>query len=192
MLRFGSKSIASLLLVAFLGCKPPATQNDRIQILEDNPKAIGLFVPASDLLMIVPKRDLASKKMAVGGSTESPRYFYLSNPDSSVILSGWFEPASRFTSAKQIWETDSKRWAGKPGIEAQNAKADRISSWEATFYITRLGSIARSHARAHWVQDGTWIDLHLSMAVTSTEAAAEKQARAFLASIAVKNVRTKS
>lgn len=67
-----------------------------------------------------------------------------------------------------------------------------MSGWDATFYTTRLGSVVRSHARAHWVEAGNWSDVHLSLAVTSTEAAAEKQARAFLASIAVKNVKEKA
>jgi hypothetical protein len=68
-----------------------------------------------------------------------------------------------------------------------NGSTEKVGPWETVFYEHpfRAGLLS-SHVRAHLVQAGTWIDLHVS--VTAKESGAKNRAaiESILKSIAVK------
>jgi hypothetical protein len=171
--------------VILLGCQLPATKRDRIHIQEER-NVFGLYVPASDLVMVFPKGDLSPQDAKTGGSASSPRYFLFGNSSGSLIVSGWFEPASRFTSAKQVWETDTAAWKEQSRPEPREIRFEKIGGWDGVIYTTSIGPVARRHIRAHWVQDGTWIDLHISVGIE-----AEQRGRDFLSTIQIVNSRSR-
>jgi hypothetical protein len=44
-----------------------------------------------------------------------------------------------------------------------NAVKSRLDGWELVSYDISLPSGSDAHIRAEWVQDGMWIDLHVSV-----------------------------
>jgi hypothetical protein len=63
-----------------------------------------------------------------------------------------------------LWLEDSRAWqtAGLP--VPRELSFGWLAGWEVVFYDIGMPNGTSSHVRAHWVQPGTWIDLHLSVA----------------------------
>ena len=163
---------------------------ERVHIMEQE-NVVAVFVPAGNLVMIFEKGDLAEKKQKGVGSTANPRYFYFQNENGSKILSGWFEPASRFKGLDQDWEENVKAWAGKPEQEPHNVSKFEESNWKAIQYHTKHPAGLRVHIKAHWIQEGTWIDIHMSAAALKTTEEAEQQLKTLLKSLFIKSVAKK-
>jgi hypothetical protein len=167
------------VVVLSVSCTIPVTQRDRIIIVEQS-NTFGLSVPASELQMIFPKGGLRREEVNVGGGTNNPRYFYFSDRSTDFILSGWFEPAGRFTSTKSMFDEWNAKKKAEPSLEPRDLEFKKIAGWDCVVFTNSLGSAQRRHIRAHWIQDGTWIDLHISVRMN-----AESSAHDFLSAVKV-------
>jgi hypothetical protein len=58
-----------------------------------------------------------------------------------------------------------------------NVEFKKIGGWDAVLYDMVIPGNTHSNIRAHWLQEGTWIDMHLS---SLTEAKSPRQCRAAL------------
>ena len=127
---------------------------------------------------MIPKGDLVEKKPAVGGS-ESPRYFYFEQQSSVIIVSGWFESSDGFQGIKKFWKSEKKGLKQNNFPEPQSVIIEKNGNWETILYdipvpaATGHLKASNSHLRAEWVQEGTWIDIHLS--ITSEHSSAESR-----------------
>ena len=179
--------LAAVVLLAAGACSTSAPRNEAIQIGETS-SAYQLSVPVSQLAMTLPKGHWSRKdKSALGGGTSNPRYFYFEDEkEESLILSGWFEPDRLFSgSAAKQWEKDL------PGLKKAklpppvNIAFERIAGWDTVMYDQVFSGIVSSHVRAHWVQAGTWIDVHLSTTTERSSAENRRKLKALLRAISV-------
>ena len=98
----------------------------------------------------------------VGGATASPRYFYFTDDTKNLELSGWFESADGFAGVKKFWEQEMAAWPRSALPEPRNVTFTKIGKWDAIVYDVPEPSAPIKNVRAHWVQAGTWIDVHVS------------------------------
>jgi len=141
---------------------PKPSEPDRMTVRE-LPDAYEITVPVSRLQMTVPKENFTQGKPAAGGSTASSRYFFLEDKTNRIYLSGWFEPQEEFPGMQKFWASEMAAWAREKMPLPESTEFRKLGNWDAVIYqISRKGG-SNSHIRAHWLQDGTWIDLHLSM-----------------------------
>ena len=147
-----------------------------------------LSVPVSRLIMTIPKGNLLQNKMSGGGSVDSPRYFYFEDKELGTIASGWFESSASYSSFNQLWNDEKKSWQNKNLPMPSNETIFKSDGWEAVAYDipAPLQVGYNSHVRAHWVQAGTWIDLHLSMTSKSGNLELREKLKQLLKSIHVK------
>lgn len=183
--------LCNLLLTAMLvlasacsttgGAQPTA----RIEIKEVN-DSYRLSVPVSQLTMTMPKRNWSPKDKSIGGGTSNPRYFYFEDKkEAGLILSGWFEPARLFIGVSKLWDKDTQSWRKEGRPQPINVSFEKLAGWEAVMYDHTLGSLVSSHLRAHWVQSGTWIDIHLSTTTSRSSVENRKTLRSLLTSISI-------
>jgi len=184
-----TRQIAAMLsiLVVASHCAQTAlakpSLDDKIAMLNED-RAVVLTTPASRLMMLISKKQAALVPTKQASGSDSPSYFYLADENQNIIASGWFEPASKFTAAKQVWEGDTKAWK-KGGLpNPTNVSFQHIGHWDAVLYDVPVPGGINTHIRAHWVQAGSWIDLHLSM----TSSRPPQECRAVLMAL-IKDVR---
>ena len=164
---------------------PPANQS--IEIAETK-SAYRLSVPVSQLSLTLPRGNWSRKdKSALGGGTANPRYFYFEDAkEESLILSGWFEPDRLFSgSASKQWEKDAAGLKKASLPQPVNVSFEKIGGWDSVLYDQVFSGVMSSHLRAHWVQAGTWIDIHLSTTSDSSSAENRKKLRLVLRGISV-------
>ena len=183
------------LMVAFAtsilaaACSTPGgpRSNESIEITETK-GAYRLSVPVSQLALTLPRGNWSRKdKSALGGGTANPRYFYFEDAkEESLILSGWFEPDRLFSgSASKQWEKDAAGLKKASLPQPVNVSFEKIAGWDSVLYDQVFSGVVSSHMRAHWVQAGTWIDIHLSTTTYSSSAENRKKLRALLRGISV-------
>ena len=129
--------------------------------------AYEMTVPASRLVVAIPRGTLALGKIPPG-KADDPNYFYLEDEAQGLILSGWIVPAQGFTDIRGFWDNETARWRAMGLPAPKSVSFARYSDWEAVVYDMALPSGSNSHFRAHWVQAGTWVDLHLSITSYAT------------------------
>lgn len=83
-----------VLLVPLSALSQKVAESERL-VLMDKGATYELTVPVSRLAMTIPKGGFRPSKPDAGST--SPRYFYLQDPDSALIISGWFEPEQAFS-----------------------------------------------------------------------------------------------
>ena len=180
--------LAAAMLLAAAACSTPGPRSTEAIQISETKSAYQLSVPVSQLAMTLPRGSWSRKdKSALGGGTSNPRYFYFEDEkEESLILSGWFEPDRLFSgSAAKQWEKDL------PGLKKAklpppiNVVFERVGGWDTVMYDQVFSGIVSSHMRAHWVQAGTWIDLHLSTTTDRSSAENRKKLKAVLRAIAV-------
>lgn len=155
--------------------------DDSIVIVE-RPAVFELSVPVSRLVMTIPKAGLVRTE---ADASSSRRYFKLVDAERHLIVSGWFEPAEEFQELETMWKGETAAWARK-GIPApENVVFKKVGRWSAIAYTTPTPSGNHAHLRAHWVEAGTWIDVHLSTATDAPPAENAALLETFLGRIAV-------
>ncbi|MBI3545233.1 MAG: hypothetical protein HY081_01355 [Gammaproteobacteria bacterium] len=162
-----------------------ASSQESLEISELNNSYV-LKVPVSRLVMIIPKDGLSPAKNT-GGAADSPRYFYLEDKTSSLIISGWFEPEQAFSGMKKFWQAETEAWKRKGILNPQNVSFVKIGGWDAITYDMPIASGSNPHIRAHWLQAGTWIDIHLSIISSRPRQEAGAQLQSLLKAIQVKD-----
>jgi hypothetical protein len=143
------------------------------------PEGYVLNVPVSTLAVTIPRKDL--KNSTGKGSKLNPRYFLFQNerrPD--ISISGWIEPAKDFTSTKKILEGDQIQWEINGLPNPTDVEFKKIGNWDAVFYNLKLLGNMHSSVRAHWIQENTWIDMHIS---SLTEGKTTRQCRATISKL---------
>ena len=161
------------------------SQAETIQISQSKESYV-LTVPVSQLVMTIPKGGLTQKTNAQGGSAASPRYFFFGDDALNLFISGWFESEGGFQGVEKFWKNETKAWKRKGLPEPRDVSFVKIDNWDAIIYDIELPKSSNSHVRAHWVQAGTWIDIHIS--ITSDHPSVELRAKLadFLKTIQVK------
>jgi len=162
----------ALLLAATAGAAAPAPA--AAVAIRQRDDAYEITVPASRLVVAIPRGTLALGNIPKG-KVDDPNYFYLEDAAQDLIVSGWIVPAQGFTDIRDFWESETARWRAMGLPAPKSVSFAKYSDWEAVLYDMALPAGSNSHFRAHWVQAGTWIDLHLS--ITSYDTSAENRAK---------------
>lgn len=150
-----------------------ADQPDRLKIREAN-GSYELTVPVSELVLTIPARGLLPAPDNAAASVNGPRYFMFDDKQSGLVVSGWFEPAQAFQGIRKFWESETAAWQQKGLPAPRNVVFEKIGQWDAISYDIQLPAGGNSHIRAHWLQAGTWIDVHLSYTSQRVNAAESK------------------
>ncbi len=165
----------ALIKSAEQNMKATAQRLNDIEII-DSTGVLKLTVPASRLVLSIPRGNLALAQNPYGGSAAHPGYFYLRDQTTNLTISGWFEPANKFMGVKNIWEKETETWKRKGLPEPQNIAFFKNANWDIIAYDHLLPSgSCNSHIKANWLQTGTWIDVHISM--TSNAPSIENRAK---------------
>ncbi len=182
-----SSLFAALLVAASQASAQSAP--DRLQIKEVG-SSYELAVPVSRLVMTMPKEGMTRMPGLASPASSHPRYFYFSV--GTLNISGWFEPSQKYKGMQEFWQSETAGWKRQGLPEMTDVSFSKSRDWEIVTYETpppaqfAAASFVNTHVRAHWVQAGTWIDLHIS--VTSGGPAADNRARimSFLQTIEVR------
>jgi tetratricopeptide (TPR) repeat protein len=175
---------AILVTVAVLTCltSNAIAQDDRIAVIE-RADDYELTVPVSRLVMNIPKEGWTQASSPNGGA--SRRYFYLEDKNRHLILSGWFEAQEEFPGMAKFWEGETRAWSKNKLPKPAQVAFRKIGGWDTVVYqMPRTGG-SNVNIRAHWLQAGTWIDLHISVDSDATETENTKRLEALLAGIRV-------
>ena len=168
---FGS----SFTFFAYSHALSSVPEGETLQVFE-LPDGYVLNLPITTLAVTIPKKDL--KNNPGTGSKLNPRYFLFQNerrPD--ISISGWIEPAKKFTSTKKILEGDKIQWSINGLPSPTDVEFKKVGGWDAVLYNMDIPGGTHSNIRAHWIQESTWIDIHIS---SLTEAKSPRQCRATL------------
>lgn len=142
--------------------RPLVTRPDAIQVSKQGNDYL-LNVPVSRLLLKIPGNGLSQKPISANGATSNPRYFYLESTETNLIVSGWFEPSNGFSSIETLWAEETQAWRKGNLPEPSDVLFKQFGNWTAVVYDIDTQGQTHTHIRAHWVQAGTWIDIHLSI-----------------------------
>ncbi|HEY5993315.1 MAG TPA: hypothetical protein VIU46_01825 [Gallionellaceae bacterium] len=148
-----------------------------------------LTVPVSNLTLSLPGASLVRRTDTPGYAANGPRYFYFEDKKQGLIVSGWFEPQQGFRGIQQFWKDETGAWKQRGLPEPQNVAFKKIGQWDAIAYDIELPGINNTHLRAHWLQAGTWIDLHLSLSSKLPSAEGRGKLEALLKTVQVKEKR---
>ena len=162
------------LSVCGIGAGQQAPKEVSLQTTEQGEKYV-LTVPVSRLVMTIPKGGLTRAQNSRGGSANSPRYFIFEDRALHLVVSGWFESDDHFLGIKQFWANEMAAWKRENLPEARDVSFEDFGSWKTILYDIAVPANGNSHIRAHWIQDGTWIDIHLSL--TSKDSQTERRDR---------------
>jgi hypothetical protein len=174
---------AGVAVAAYAADVPPSQS----LAVETNETAYVLTVPVSGLTLTIPKGGLVLKSNAIGGATDNPRYFYFEDPLLNLIVSGWFEPAHGFSGVEEFWRAETAAWKKRDLPEPRNVVFEKIGKWDTIIYELKMPhGGTNSHVRGHWVQAGTWIDIHFSLTSDKTSEQNRKQLRSILEALVVK------
>jgi hypothetical protein len=143
-----------------------------------------LTVPASALVLTIPGSGL-SPGSAGTGAAASPRYFRFSDGERKLEVSGWFESDDQYAGLKKFWEQETAAWRKQGLPEPRNIVFTKIAGWDTIQYDIPAGPGTSCHVRAHWVDAGTWIDLHASTSSDRPAAASRDALVAFLETLEV-------
>lgn len=185
-------SVCAAVVILFCGvaiaqqapAPAPAPKEVTLEITEADGNYI-LTVPVSALVMAIPKGGLESNTNPAGGAADSPRFFYFEDKSNRLLISGWFESDEGFPGIKEFWarETAAYKRGGLP--EPRDVTFVQLGNWNAILYDEDIRVGKNSHIRAHWVQVGTWIDVHLSLTADLSQKEIREKLQATLKTIRV-------
>lgn len=140
----------------------------------------AITAAGSQLVLTIPRVGLVAEKPGA-----DPRSFRFRDITHGLIVSGRFSPASGFRGIEEFWAVESANWKQRTRLPNPGDVAfEQMDSWSLVFYdISSLG-MTRANVRAHWVQAGTWIDVHASKA-SSRSAGLREDLRNLIQSLAV-------
>jgi hypothetical protein len=164
---------------------PP--QSDQALSVTESADTFRLSVPVSRLEMTIPKGAFSVARVPAGGATANPRYFQLDDAH-GVIVSGWFESAAGYKGIDAFWKGEAGALGGGR-FAPRNTKLTTVGKWETIFYDVDVPNITNTHIRAEWAEQGTWIDVHISVTTQEPNDVARDIALRVLNSIQVRPVR---
>jgi hypothetical protein len=175
-------TLFAVLIGAFGGAA--AAQSDQALTVSESGDSYRLSLPVSRLVMTIPKGEFTVADERASGATTNPRYFQLEDRVQGVIVSGWFEPSRAYAGFDAFWskEADALRRRGFAPVDVEHMKVDK---WEAALYEQPIPKATNAHVRAEWIEEGTWIDVHISVITTDPSAVARETALNVLKGIRV-------
>ena len=175
--------VAIILLVQLPAAQ--AQRSDEISISVANESYL-LTVPISRLELLLPKTTLSQVPLNIGGSTSNPRYFHFNDTSRGLIISGWFESSTGYKGINQFWEQELSSWKKSNLPVPTDVSIEKVGVWDVIFYEQPITGGSSAHVRAHRVQSGTWIDLHISSTTRDSYFSNRAAAEALLKSIMVR------
>ena len=176
-----------LVNATYIKSESAVTSTSKAQGIQINTveQSYQISVPQSSIILAIPKGGMSPAKNTFGGSANNSRYFFLADDANQIAISGWFEPEQRFRGVKSSWESDTAEWSRKGLPTPQDISFQKIDNWDAIIYDMAVPVGSNSHARAHLLQAGTWIDMHISLTERSPSVALRVKLLALLRSIQV-------
>jgi hypothetical protein len=139
----------------------------------------------SKLALHVPKGELVPQTRDESGNRYPPHYFYLDDRARGLILSGWFETADRWAGVddwlRQVTRSDAEK--GLPPRMDLRVSKDRGADVVEYHLEGNFGGRTNCHLVAHWVDEGTWIEMHASLTAKLSLADNQAQLEQFFQSI---------
>jgi hypothetical protein len=138
------------------GPPPPA---NGVAIVEAG-ETYEVSYPASKLILVIPKGDLAPEKLP--SDKAEPQFFYLTG--SEIMAYGYFRPAKSFPGVERVWENEIKVLkAGGFEKVPTNVSFKKVGNWETVNYDLEapVPGMSLPGIRGGWVFGETWIDLTL-------------------------------
>jgi len=183
--RLNLGTLIAISFVVFLPFMADAASPDQSLVITETDNSIRLSVPVSRLALVLPRGKLVSADGVRTGASASPRYFRFKDPKLGLIVSGWFEPSNSYPGFGEFWEAEFTAMKKNGLIPVSRPELVKADNWLTVAYeLTAPGGI-NTHLRAHLVQAGTWIDMHISVTTEKPIKVARKEALAFLKSVAV-------
>ncbi|HEX5163400.1 MAG TPA: hypothetical protein VFV88_16875 [Steroidobacteraceae bacterium] len=182
-----ASNILGVTLLLLSGAVLAAGPEDSAVVTTIGETKIEITVPASRLLLTLPKGGFGPVDAALTGSQKNPRYFHLTDLDKGLVISGWIEPASTFVGFKKFWEGEFDALKKSGMAPTGEPVPMNTGDWVAKAYEFPLpaGNGTNSHLRAELVKHGTWVDLHISITGRMTVQEARAATFALLRSIEV-------
>jgi hypothetical protein len=139
-----------------------------IQITETD-RAYQLTVPVSRLILTIPKGEFTHTEQDQGGTAGGPRYFNFRHKSLNLTIDGWFEPLENFPGLKKVWAENMKVLSRTGQMAPKGVSFEKVGRWRAILYDVPDPAVplVNSQISAHWLQAGTWIELHLSLTTDS-------------------------
>ena len=156
------------LLASLLGCAGYGTSVH----MHERDGIYVLHVPASSLQVLIPRNGFVQKDARQVGGPDHPWYFYFEDSARNTIISGWFEAEKAFPGIRRLWEEDTRVWEKEGLPTPADVAFTKIGNWDAVFYDLPHSDYTDSHLMAHWIQAGTWIELHLSITTKAPSSSA--------------------
>ena len=176
----------SFLILLFLITSCAVISKNEVLQINQRLETYELDVPISKLVMIIPKDGFVQKDNRQGRGTDNPRYFYFVNERQKIIISGWFEPEQKYSGIETILENDMKASAAANLPLPKNVSFITVSNWDAVIFDQPYDGFTIAHLRAHWLQAGTWIDIHISQKSNSSNSEARSRLIEILKAIQVR------
>jgi hypothetical protein len=174
-----------VFLASLVGCASYGTSVHTHNLQGD----YALHVPVFSVQVVIPKNGFVQKDPRQVGGSDSPRYFWFQDDDRGIIISGWFESDTVFPGIREFWEKDTKHWVEKGLPAPVDIAFEKIGYWDAIIYDIQNPELTNSHIRAHWLQTGTWIDIHLSISTKAPTAEARSTLKDLLSAVRVEKVK---
>ena len=90
-------------------------------------------------------------------------HFLFENPRRKLTISGWFDPQDRFPGVKKLWNDEQQNASSRGMPVPKDIMFKNIAGWETVIYDLPVGAESSCNLRAHRLQSGTWIELHISV-----------------------------
>lgn len=162
------KKIRIVLFVLFIplfisGCAAYRNYTAKIEIQSDDHHYI-LTTSESNFILFLPKHGFVPTDPIFKDSAhKNPRYFYFRNSETQLNVSGWFEANYMYPGQVKIYN-DMVKKIKKNGylFPPYDESHFRYDKWRVTAYKIPCDSEFSQNIRAHFYEDDTWIDLHIS------------------------------
>jgi hypothetical protein len=141
--------------------------------------------PYSKISLQIPKGRLSRKQFRQEGESYNPNYFHFEDDAINLAVSGTFRPAKVFPGTETYWECQVIGWVSRDQPVPQDEILEDIGHWHTIIYDLTAPDGHSAHLRAHWVKEGIWIDLHLSMTSDQKQAGAKSRLLGLLRRIRV-------
>ncbi|HZR10381.1 MAG TPA: hypothetical protein VFA79_17470 [Myxococcales bacterium] len=139
----------------------PAVQDPVSLRIDEVNDTYRLTVPVSHFVLTIRKGGL---KRATTPAIQSSRYFLLKDAGSGTVVSGFFDFAERFEGLEKFWAHETSSLERRSSPAPEDVQFRKVGAWDAIVYDQPVPGGSSAHVRAEWVSEGTWIDLHLSLA----------------------------
>jgi hypothetical protein len=138
----------------------------------------------SKVKLLIPSKNIKEVKNRGGGSQNNPGYFYFMDTKANLNISGWFEPAENFK-----YDGSMEFWASEYRNEdVLNTEFKKTGIWEVFIYditVPKWFDGCSANMRAHFLHNGIWIDLHLSITANKSSSILHDELLAYIETLQI-------